>query len=119
MVGNFAAIKAAARQAVHNQAAVQAYYTDSQVTSPVSLSCRWHNKLVAEVGNLESTGYAQTLEGVDAVVFDIGELTAAGLALRQGGFVTFPDYSMTFILDTLMPGDGVVNVKWMVTRGSP
>lgn len=113
----FAELKAAARQAVHDQFSVCATYNDSTLPSPVQVNVRWHNRLLQQ-GDLGSGGYAQVIEGIDRIVFGADEITALGLTLRSRGTVQIPEYGATFALATREPSDGPVNVTWNVDRVS-
>ncbi len=82
----------------------------------VGFSVRWHDKLTAQVGDLENAGYAQVFEGVDTLVFTTDELSLVAFSLTRNGAVTLPDYQITLQLDTLYPPNGPINVTWAVTR---
>jgi hypothetical protein len=116
-VSSFADLKAAARQAVHDQFRVPATYTDSSLPAPVQVNVRWHNRLLVQ-GDLSSGGYAQVIDGVDRIVFSADEIASLGLILRPRGLVQIPDYAVTVALATREPSDGPVNVTWNVDRVS-
>ncbi len=128
MPSPFAAAKISARRAVHQRFASLGVYTAPPnprgfyppagyvFPQQVGFTVRWHDKLVAQVGDLENSGYAQVFEGVDTLVFTQDELDLVNFPLARNGTVTLPDYEMTLQLDTLYPPNGPINVVWAVTR---
>lgn len=106
-------MKAQARRAVHELAAVPASYIDSTLAEPVAVAVRWHNKVTRlEVG--DSGDYADVLASVDRLVFSADELAAKTLTLRRNGTVTITKYGAVFKLDHPQSPDGPHNVYWGV-----
>lgn len=116
-MANLAEIKARARKAVHTAFSVPAEHRSYGETTPNTLNVRWHNKLVLQ-GNGTSDGYAETIEGIDRLVFDIEELAAKGLTLERGDTVTMgPLYQgVVLVLEEKEPMTGPVEQKWWVAR---
>lgn len=112
----FSALKAQARQAVHNYFAVVASYTDA-FTPPTVVGVRWHNKLIRPMPNMEGTGYAEVIEGVNRIIFAQAELQTLDVLLRPKGRVSLVDYpGIVFVLESREPPDGPVDVVWNVSR---
>jgi hypothetical protein len=112
------------RAAVHAAFAVPAVYLSggsggSYTPNPNTLHVRWHGKMMAEVGNLDSAGYAQIFENVDTLVFSQSELSLYDITLKKVDAFLLTDYSQAFVLDSLVPANGPVNVTWNVTRVDP
>lgn len=120
MAYNHAAQKARSRRIVHTTMAVSGLYAFG-VDAPRAVTVRWHNKITVH-GDLQHEGYAQILEGVDRLIFNIEELAApsdggAALQLQRGGIITLPDYqNAAFELDTEQPVDGPIEQIWSVAR---
>lgn len=113
---NFAKAKVALRRTVHKTFGVQAFYSDSTVTVPVEMSARWHNK-IDRFGDLDNQGYAELIQGIDRVIFDVAEARTVGV--RRGGEIRFPelgDPQPAFILNTREPDSGPHDEVWSVTR---
>lgn len=119
MPSNFAAIKAKARRDVHNAFSVAAAHTD--VVSGVlteNLAVRWHNKQVL-LGDLQDSGYASVIEGIERVIFDREELVAKGITLKSGDVITITAAGFEnakLILHEREPIVGPFEVKWWVAR---
>lgn len=128
---NFAKAKASLRRTVHKTFGVQAFYTDSTVTVPVEMSARWHNK-IDRFGDLDNQGYAELIQGIDRVIFDVVEARTVGV--RRGGEVRFPELGSglgahlggalggegsgppAFILNIREDDSGPHDEVWSVTR---
>jgi hypothetical protein len=107
-------VKARTRRVVHNTFGGDAKYMDS--TQPeIALTVRWHNKIQVG-GDLESGGYAETIEGIERVIFDREELMAKGVTLRNNGTVIMADGTV-LTLGTQEPIVGPIEVIWQVARG--
>lgn len=119
MASNFARIKAKARRDVHNAFSVAATHTN--VASGVlteNLSVRWHNKLVM-LGDLQDSGYANVIEGIERIIFDRTELATLGLTLQRGDVITIVAdgfENAQLILEEREPIVGPIEVKWQVAR---
>jgi len=119
MAGNFAAIKAKARRDVHRAFGVAASHTD--VVSGVlteDLSVRWHNKQVL-LGDLQDSGYASVIEGIERVIFERAELVAKGITLKKGDVITITAEGFEnakLIIHEREPIVGPIEVKWWVAR---
>lgn len=115
---NMADTKRKARQVLHGLASVSATYTGPEVGAEVvPITVRWHNKIARPIGDLENTGYAEILSGVDRLIFSASELGDLAVNLERNGTVVIPEYdNYTFTLDLKEPGDGPENVYWSVSR---
>lgn len=120
MAFDFSKVKAKVRQVVHETLAVSATYQDSSISIPIAISARWLNKL-SRIGDLENTGYADILEGVDRIVFSAAQ--ARSIPIKKGGVVVFTSYSNSlegmapiFILAVKEPTNGSYQEVWEVTR---
>lgn len=116
-MNRLADIKARARKAVHAAFSVPATYRAYGSNDPITLQVRWHNKLVLQ-GNGTSDGYADVIEGIDRMVFDIGELEEKGITLERGDTITMgPEYQgVVLSLEEMEPMTGPVEQKWWVAR---
>lgn len=103
MTFNFADLKVETRRAVHDTLGVPAFYQDDTMSAPRAITARWFNKS-AKYGDLVEAGYAEVVEGVDRVVFFPCDYPT--IRFVRNGVITFPDYKMSFRLDTLEPPDG-------------
>lgn len=116
MVGNFAALKLMTRQTVHNVLAVSAFYRATPGSTEIACTARHHTKGQI-VGDLDASGYATMIENINRIVFNVPEVTSLALDLRQGGVVRFPDYGLSFRLDTRDdPASGPVETIWNVVK---
>lgn len=113
----FAQIKYDARRAVHDALKVDAVYTGPDGITSVTLGVRWHNKINRH-GDIEAQGYAEIIEGIDRIIFDLEELAAKSVTLRREGTVTMPEImgGATFSLDAQEPDAGPMLRIWLVTR---
>lgn len=125
--------KTKARRALHQRAAVSAFYQDNTLDAPVEVIARWHTKL-SMAGKGEDGFDAQIIEGVNRLVFQGSELTSEGraasnpplpplpdgldeLELVRGGTVTIPDLGdLVFTLDHREEPDGPLNIYWGVVQ---
>ena len=116
-MATMAEIKARARKAVHAAFSVSAEHRSYGSATPTVVQVRWHNKLVLQ-GNGTSEGYADVIEGIDRMVFDIDELATKGIALERGDTVTMgPEYhGAVLVLEEMEPMTGPVEQKWWVAR---
>jgi hypothetical protein len=115
---DFAAAKARVRQIVHNTLAVPASYLDDTLDEAVSINVRWHDK-INRLGNLENMGWAEQIDGIDRIIFNLPEVTSKGLTLQQKGVVTLtnPLYGSTsFTLEAQEPIIGPIEVIWIVSK---
>lgn len=119
MPSNFAAIKAKARRDVHASLSVSARYESySQEVVFGGLSVRWHNKQQL-VGDMDSGGYAQIIDGIERIIFMRDELASAGITLEEGDTVVITAEgfdNVALILKTQEPVVGPVEVIWQVAR---
>lgn len=115
MAFDFAAIKAQARQLVHDTFAVSALFQYDSSSVPIEVTARFHNRLVKQ-GLVENAG-AEVYENIDQVIFNVDVLSQIGLIPSRGNLVTFPAYQdLTVVLDYKMPNTGPVEEVWTVTR---
>jgi hypothetical protein len=119
MASNFAAIKAKARRDVHASLSVSARYESySQEVIVDGLSVRWHNKQQL-VGDRDSGGYAQIIDGIERIVFMQDELQAKGVTLEGGDVIIIKAEgygNVGLVLQTQEPIVGPVEVIWQVSR---
>lgn len=114
MAFDFAAAKKLVRREVHKTLAVPALYQADSVSTPQDIRARWHSK-IEKSGNLENEGWAEVIEGVDRVIFNVDDARALGVA--RGGKITFPDLgNVAFLLDTMEDPDGPIEEIWLVSR---
>jgi hypothetical protein len=116
-VSAFAQIKHDARRAVHDALSVEVVYTGPDGLTTETLSVRWHNRINRH-GDLDVQGYAEIVENIDRVIFDLEELAAKGVTLAREGSITLPEImgGATFSLDTQEPDSGPIERIWLVTR---
>lgn len=118
MAFDFAALKAETRQVVHDTLAVSASYLDSTMAEPVDLTVRFHTK-INRFGDMLDQGWAEVIEGVNRLIFNVPELTEQGVTLRRGGKVTFtaPGYeSIVLVLHAQEPDTGPVELIYQVSQ---
>lgn len=107
-------VKARTRRVVHNTFGGDAKYMDF-MQPEIALTVRWHNKIQVG-GDLEGAGYAETIEGIERIIFDREELLAKGVTLRNNGTVIMADGTV-LTLGTQEPIVGPIEVIWQVARG--
>ena len=128
---SFAKAKSLVRRTVHKTFGVLAFYKDSSLSTPVEISARWHNK-IERMGDLENQGYAEIIQGIDRVIFDVAD--ARRIGIKRNGEVSFPELSAglgvslggvlggensgppAFVLNTCEPSSGPDQEVWLVTR---
>lgn len=76
----------------------------------MDMFARLHSRMM--VGGGEGAGYATIIEGVTHVIFNKEELIVLNVIPKRDAFVTFPDYSQTFVLDMRDPRAGPIVEKW-------
>ncbi len=124
---DFAQAKTNARRAIHSALAVQATYVDDSIAVPVEIKARWHNKISRPFGDLENGGYAEIIEGIDRIIFNLETVDGVDtvvdvdgfpVTLLRNGTVTFPELlpGVEFNLDHKEPATGPVEEAWAVTR---
>lgn len=121
---SWAQMKALARRAVHTAFCVSASYQPPDPDAePVALKVRWHTKQHL-VGQLDSGGYAEMVEGITKIVFDKDELLQKEVTLERLGVVTLlpleyldrNGQAPVFILELEDEDTGPVGDTWQVTR---
>lgn len=115
---DFAAAKARVRQIVHNTLSVSATYLDDTLDEAQTLNVRWHDK-INRLGDLDNMGWAEQIEGIDRIIFNLPEVTSKSIVLRQGGVVTLTAAlygSVEFTLQAQEPVVGPIEVIWLVSR---
>ena len=113
---SFANLKRDARRAVHDTLAVSAEF-QSGADDPVSMSVRFHStRTLTPFGAAGADDYAEIIERIDRVIFDVDALAAAAITPQRGDTVLFSDYGITVTLDVRAPTDGPVTEAWTVTR---
>lgn len=118
MTFDFGAWKAEARQVVHDNLAVSASYLDSTLDEPVELGVRFHSK-INRFGDMLEQGWAEVLEGVNRLLFNIPELTEKDVTLRRGGKVTFtaPGFeNIVLVLHAQEPSTGPITLVYQVSQ---
>lgn len=78
------------------------------------LAVRWHSKMDL-IGDLVAQGYAQAIEGVNKLIFDIDELAEKGIQLQARGTVT-AESGAVLVLSAQEPGDGIVKQTWLCAQ---
>lgn len=120
MASRFASIKAKARRDVHASLSVSARYESySRDIIEDNISVRWHNKQQL-MGDLDSGGYAQMLEGIERIIFMQDEMVSRGIALSIGDtiIITAEGYgNARLVLKLKEPVIGPVEEIWQVARG--
>ena len=107
-------LKARTRQIVHNTFAGSSTYLDPSLSVPVPLDVRWHNKMVVG-GDLESGGYAEIVEGIERIIFNVPQLELVALVPKVRALVTMED-GTKLRLTVKEPKVGPVEEIWQVTR---
>lgn len=117
-------IKTRARQAIHDRAAVPAfYYADVDDDTGVPIKVRWHNR-IDTTGDLEGS-YGAIIDGIDRLIFNVPDLEdedqpGRPVILAYGGEVVIPGFlpgiDAFFSLDQLQPSDGPLEIIWTVAR---
>lgn len=115
---NFAAIKAKARRDIHDRLSVAAQHADYLSGVLTDISVRWHNKQVL-LGDLQDSGYASVIEGIEKIIFLRSELATLGVNLKTGDRVIitaegFENAELTLVAQS--PIVGPVEVIWQVAR---
>lgn len=116
MTFDFREAKRALRQTVHDTLGVSAQYQDSTLTDPVDVTVRWHTRAVWQ-GEMGAAGYAEVATAQDILLFDREALATAGVYLRRGGYVSFPE-GQYFELDMHKTLDGPVTTAWVVNQST-
>lgn len=111
---NWNELKASTRRIVHDTFAGEAMYSDVSLSEPVTLDVRWHNR-IARNGELESGGYAEIVEGIERVIFDIEELNRKGVSPMAHGRIELADGTV-LRLQVCEPIVGPIEVIWEVAR---
>jgi len=113
---DFAKAKSLARRTVHQTLGVRAFYQDDSLNLPVEIRARWHNRL-GLVGDLDNQGYAEMLQGIDRVIFNVTEARAVNV--KRGGTLSIEmdigGKKPTFSLQNKEPTDGPENESWEMT----
>lgn len=114
---DFAQLKHDARRALHDTLKVTCEYAAPGVAPGTTLGVRWHNK-ISRHGDLENQGYAEIVEGIDRMIFDLAELSEKGITLVRDGIVTMPALmgGFSFALDVQEADTGPIERIWLVTR---
>jgi len=111
---DFAAAKTALRRTVHDTLGVAALYQDHTMSTPVDVRVRWHSK-INRFGDLEGSGYAEVIEGIDRVLFD--KVQARSLGIRSGGEVTLTTLGgFKLTLGAMEPADGPITETWSASK---
>ena len=84
------------------------------MSTPVAIRVRWHSK-IDTTGDLESSGYAAVVEGIDQLVFERAE--ARLKAITTAGTITIPSLGGAVLtLGTLNPYNGPYEEIWSVAQ---
>lgn len=114
MAFDFASAKALVRQTVHETLGVPGLYQDHSMSVPEPIRVRWHSK-IDRFGDLESSGYAEVIEGIDRVIFQATEARAVGV--RSGGTVTIQALGgVQLTLGAQEPADGPYEEIWSASK---
>lgn len=117
MAYDFAALKATVRQTVQDVMSTEAEYV-SPSGETTALRVRWHNK-IARVGDLLDAGYAEVIEGVNRVIFNIPELDEKNVKLERDGEVrlTNPHFrGAVLVLVAMEPEVGPIEQIWTIAH---
>lgn len=108
------------RRAVHDAFAVEAIYTPPGPNpQPFACRVRWHNRGERLVGDNQGSGYAEAINPVERIVFNMDQLALIGVSkVERAGKLLVPAYNETLVLDVQVPSDGPVTQTWEVTRGA-
>jgi hypothetical protein len=112
---DWATLKAETRQTVHDVLKVDAVVVVAPGDDALPITVRWHDK-INRFGNLENAGWAQTIEGIDRLIFNRPELTSKGIVLSSHSIVTLNAAGDKFQLDLKEPPNGPVEEVWIVVR---
>jgi hypothetical protein len=112
---DWAEAKACARQTVHDVLQVAATVVVAPGQDAQDISVRWHDK-INRFGNLDNAGWAQTVEGIDRLIFNRPELETKGIVLSGNSTVTLNAAGDKFQLDVKEPPNGPVEEVWVVVR---
>lgn len=113
-------LKRQMRRDVHNTFGLEASYSDPTLLEPVDVIVRWHSRYET-FGNLAEQGYAEVVDNVDRIVFDVDELVELDLTPRVGGQVTITETgwnNAVLVLQISDPRQGPVENVWQVGRGA-
>lgn len=118
MPSNFAAIKAKARRDIHDGLSIAAQHRAASSNILTDLAVRWHSKQVL-LGDLQDTGYANVIEGIERIIFDRDELILKAVVLREGDVVTITAEGYDnpqLVLKVREEIRGPIEVPWQVVR---
>lgn len=107
--------KALIRQTVHDVLQVGATVIVAPGGEAQDITVRWHDK-INRFGNLENAGWAQTVEGIDRLIFNRPELTSKSIVLTDKSVVTLNAAGDKFQLDVKEPPNGPIEEVWVVAR---
>lgn len=103
-------VKITAREAVHRTFARSAVYrTSPDAVGSVNITARRHTKQQI-MGDLDREGYARVLLDVNALVFDLNEITPA-----NGGHITFVADGDQYLIESVEHSDDGRFVRCPVT----
>lgn len=108
--------RAQARRDIHAAFSYACTYEDDVVVVPKKLTVRWHSK-PEFVGNINNGDYADIFTTVRRLLFNLEEVTAAGITLKRGGLIKLTDFNnYPFKLDAQEEPDGPIKDTWSVAR---
>lgn len=112
---SIAQIKANARRALHGALSVSAKLQRGSESFDVTV--RWHSKTML-YGADASDGYAQTIEGLDSIIFNGEELLERSLVPQRGDTIVMPDLyqGAQLVLQEMEPLRGPIEQKWRVAQ---
>lgn len=112
MAFNFADAKRSLNKAVMETFGLNATYKDCNMSSPVAVRARFHNK-IERFGDLNHTGYANIDMSVSTVVFSREQ--ARLIDVKRNGEVFFPDLNnLIVILETRLDSTALDEEVWQV-----
>lgn len=122
-MSKLASVKARARRALHAAMSLDAEYQHANNAAPADVKIRWHTKQ-ALMGELDNGGYAERIESVNRLIFNLEELTEKQIELHRGGKVTIVDADYVsetgerprFILELEEEDTGPIERTWQVVR---
>lgn len=118
MAYDHAAMKARTRRIVHQTFAIAMEYLDKSLAGPIALRVRYHNKQDV-IGDLQNEGYPMSIDGIDRVIFDMEELTFAGITVSRGARLKIvqPGWPEgVLLIETKEKSEGPVEEVWRVVK---
>jgi hypothetical protein len=110
---SWADIKASMKRDVHTTFKLSAVYRAAGSETDVAIAARLHTSQ-AIIGDLDREGFAQVVQDINRVVFDMAELDTLGITLNRLDRVTFAD-GRAYDLDVMLETGNLDFQTWQVT----